>query len=76
MWPDEMEALARRARQQDLLREAERKNLIRLAELQPTEKKESFRAAAGWLGGQMVKWGLKLQDYSTASPAEEGFNSG
>lgn len=49
----------------DRLREIERQQLIQAAGLQNKTNTTSSRKAAKWLGGQMIKWGTKLQELDT-----------
>jgi hypothetical protein len=69
MLPNDVDFQARE-RQQDLLREAEREQLAQEASSQ-ADNGQTLRQAAGWIGNQMVKWGTKLQDYSSSSSSEK-----
>jgi len=69
MWPNEVEYLARKERQQELLREAEREQLAQQANSEADG--QGLRQAAGWIGNQMVKWGTKLQDYGTGASKKD-----
>jgi hypothetical protein len=71
MLPGDLDFMTRKERQQELLREAEREQLIQLAQLSRAGEPKTHRKAAGWLGHQMVKWGSKLQDYGTTSLSQE-----
>jgi hypothetical protein len=71
MLPNDVDFLARKERQQELLREAEQERLAEEAKQQQSETKPPLRKAAGWLGDQMVKLGTKLQDYGADQPAED-----
>lgn len=53
---------------QDLLREAEHERLILTAGLRQPGNWKLHRKIVGWLGVQMVRWGSKLQSYSTMPP--------
>jgi hypothetical protein len=58
--PNEIETAARQ-RQEDLLHEAEQLRLIELLSPQPSGCSQIPRKAKYWVGGQMIKWGLKLK---------------
>ncbi len=51
-------------RRKDLLAEAERVRLIKSLPRQPFSRSGRWRHITIWIGGQMVKWGLKLQGQS------------
>jgi hypothetical protein len=70
MWPNDVDYLARKERQQELLREAEREQLAQQANSEAKDG-QGLRQAAGWIGNQMVKLGTKLQDYGTGSPKKD-----
>jgi hypothetical protein len=57
-------------RHKELIREAEREQLIRRA-LAGREKRDAFyRVALAWLGCRLVEWGESLQQrYDNTSPA-------
>jgi hypothetical protein len=69
MFPNDRDLTVQRERYKDLLREAEKERLIRAAGLRQSGHRRLGRTVAGWLGAQMVKWGRKLQRYSTAPPS-------
>ena len=50
----------------DELRDLEQQNLMKLAAAQRRDRGEPYLKAVNWLGSQMVKWGLKLQNYDPA----------
>jgi len=61
MLPNDTDFMARKDRAGELLREAERDRLIELVKLQqPTQYNVRLRLL-GWIGGQLIQWGLKLQ---------------
>ena len=66
----EIEFLVMKEQHKDRLRELERERLLQAAKLQHGVDLKSYRKAANWLGGQMVKWGSKLQEFDTTSPSE------
>ena len=57
--------LVRQEHYKDLLQEAEHERLIQAAGLRQPGNWRLHRKFAGWIGSQMVKWGGKLQSYST-----------
>ena len=63
MLPNEVNYLVSLEQHQDRLRAMERHQLIELAGLQRRANQEVHRRVVGWLGGQMVRWGLALQNY-------------
>jgi len=69
MFPNDRDLIVYRERYKDLLREAEQERLIRAAGLRQSGHRRLHRTVAGWIGAQMVKWGRKLQRYSTAPPS-------
>ena len=73
MLPGDLELIACKDRQEALRREAEREQLVQLAQLARAEDSKVHRKAAGWLGQQMVKWGSKLQDYGETSLSQETY---
>jgi hypothetical protein len=58
--PDNIEAAARQ-RRNDLLDEAKRLRLIETLPPQPSGCSQMPLKAKYWVGGQMIKWGLKLK---------------
>jgi predicted oxidoreductase (fatty acid repression mutant protein) len=56
-------SLVYKERQQDLLREAARQQLIQTAKRHRSANRKVRQSVAGWVGVQMVKWGAKLQHY-------------
>lgn len=70
MWPNDLDYLARKERQQELLREAEREQLAQQANAEVRDG-QGLRQAAGWIGNQMVKLGTKLQDYGTGASKKD-----
>lgn len=69
MFPNSMEFLAGEHRH-DLRQEAEQMRLVKAAGLQQPDYWEAAKKAANWLGSQLVKWGSKLQGFSTAPSPE------
>jgi hypothetical protein len=57
--------LVRQEQYKDLLQEAERERLIRVAGFRQLGNQGLHRKVATWIGAQMVSWGYKLQSYST-----------
>ncbi len=51
-----------KARQEELLSEAERYRLISQAQQRSTRKKYSYALALVWLGIRLCKWGHRLQE--------------
>lgn len=72
MLPEDIEFLARKERQKDLLQEVECERYLQLGEHKPIKKVKIFRKLAGWLGDHMIRWGSKLQMYSTTSSSQKG----
>lgn len=56
-------SLVYKERQQDLLREAARQQLIQTAKRHRSANRKVHQSVTGWIGVQMVKWGTKLQHY-------------
>jgi len=71
MLPEDIDFLARKERQKDLLREIERERHLQLMK-HTIKKRKIFRKLAGWLGDYMMRWGSKLQTYSTTSSSQKG----
>jgi hypothetical protein len=69
MFPNYNDFLVAQEQHKDLLREVERKRLIRAAKLQRPGNWGVHQKVAGWIGDQMVSWGCKLQGYDTAALA-------
>lgn len=67
MLPNYNDFLIAQERHKDLLRQVERERLIRAARLRQTGNWRGRWKVAGWVGGQMVKWGCKLQGYDRAA---------
>ena len=61
MLPNDIDFLARQERYNEMQREVEREWLITLTKLQQPEQQGIRRKVMGWLGGQLIRWGLKLQ---------------
>ena len=61
MLPNDIDFLARQERYNEMQREAEREWLITLTKLHQPEQQGIRRKVMGWLGGQLIQWGLKLQ---------------
>jgi hypothetical protein len=66
MFPGNTEYVARE-RHQDMLREAERRRLVEMAQ---QGRPGPVQQLANWTGGQLVKWGTKLQGQSISLPAQ------
>ena len=60
MLPNDIDFLARQERYNEMQREAEREWLVTLTKLQQPEQGIHHKVM-GWLGGQLIQWGLKLQ---------------
>lgn len=71
MLPEDMDYLARKERQKDLLREVEANQLQQKSTRQQERPDRLDRKAAQWVGQQMVRWGQELQRYSGGSEANE-----
>ncbi|MEW5958420.1 MAG: hypothetical protein AB1801_11885 [Chloroflexota bacterium] len=68
MFPGNVEYIARE-RHQEALRQAERQRLIQSFTAQPAAPSAGPQPGPiYWLGGQLVKWGLRLQGQSSALP--------
>jgi hypothetical protein len=61
MLPNDTDLMARKERAGELLREAERERLIELVKLQQSAPHNVRLRLKGWIGGQLIQWGLKLQ---------------
>ncbi|MCL4301058.1 MAG: hypothetical protein KJ077_35325 [Anaerolineae bacterium] len=61
MLPNDTDFVARQERAGELLREAERERLIELVKLQQPVQHNVRLRLLGWIGGQLIHWGLKLQ---------------
>lgn len=57
--------LVRQEQYKDLLWEAEHERLIQAAKHRQPGNQRLHRKVVGWIGIQMVRWGWKLQHYST-----------
>jgi hypothetical protein len=68
MFLNDLDLAIHRERYKDLLREAEQERLVQAAGLRQPGNWKLHRTVAGWIGAQMVKWGRKLERYSTAPP--------
>jgi hypothetical protein len=66
MFPGNAEYVARE-RQQNMLREAEQRRLVEMAQ---RGRPGAVRQLANWTGDQLVKWGTKLQGQSISLPAQ------
>jgi hypothetical protein len=71
MLPEDMDYLARKERQKDLLREVEASQLQQKSTGQQEKPDRLDRKAAQWVGQQMVRWGQELQRYSAGPEADE-----
>jgi hypothetical protein len=63
MLPNDLDFLARKERCQELMREAAQERLIGVAKLQRPNLPNSWQRGIRWIGIQLIKLGLKLQDY-------------
>lgn len=63
MLPNEMNLQVSLEQHQDRLRGLERHQLIQLAGRQRAANRVVHRRVVGWVGGQLVRWGLVLQQY-------------
>ncbi len=63
MLPNELNYLVSLEQHRDRLRALERYRLVQLADLQRASNRDMHRRVVGWVGGQMVRWGLALQQY-------------
>ena len=61
MFPPNLEDLVHE-QHEDRLRDLEQQQLLQTAGLNPSINLKIPRKAVQWLGGQMVKWGTKLQE--------------
>jgi hypothetical protein len=68
MFPDGLEFIAHE-RRKSLLEEAERMRLINSLERPEAKGQRDFGKVVHWMGVQMVKWGLKLQNYKVTPPS-------
>jgi hypothetical protein len=59
MLPTEKDFLARKEYFGQLRLEAEHEQLVKLAKLQ--QEQNTSQKLLGWIGGQLIQWGLKLQ---------------
>lgn len=67
MFSTELAFLVRQEQLKDELRELERQNLVRLATAQPRDSDKLLIKVVNGLGRQMIKWGVKLQNYAPAA---------
>jgi hypothetical protein len=65
MFSPDIHYLVGQEKYKDLRRDAERYQLIQIARVRRSDKRESLRSMAGWIGSQLVTWGSKLQGYQT-----------
>jgi len=65
-WQD---VVMKREQYQDLLREAQRDELVKQAQQSREPSRSSYRRAFTWLGKQLVNWGLSLQARFGSTPA-------
>ncbi|MBI1877676.1 MAG: hypothetical protein HYR94_05505 [Chloroflexi bacterium] len=61
MLPNDKEFLARKEHYKALQREVEQARLVELVKLHQPQKEKIYRKLLGWIGGQLIRWGLKLQ---------------
>ena len=69
MLSPEINHLVTQEKLKDRLREIERQQFIQAAGFQNTTNPMLSRKTAKWLGGQMIKWGTKLQELDTPPAA-------
>ncbi len=67
MLPNDTDYLARKEHFEQLQREAEYDRLIRLAKLQKPKPQNVRQKLSGWIGGQLIRIGLKLQQDQSKS---------
>ncbi len=65
--PNDIDYLARKARYDDLIKEAEQARLVNEIEATNRSNKQTYRKLIGQLGSQMIHLGEKLEDYGTQS---------
>lgn len=68
MFPNDMDFMVLRERQQDLLREVERDRLARSVERTQAGDHKIVQRAIVWMGDRLVRWGWALQRYGTIEP--------
>ena len=68
MLPNEMNFQVSLEQHQDRLRGLERHQLVQLAGRHRAPDRAIHRRVVGWVGGQLVRWGLVLQQYGPQSP--------
>jgi hypothetical protein len=61
MLPSDTDFVARKERAKELQREAEQERLAELVKLQRSRPQRLHYRLLGWIGGQLIQWGLKLQ---------------
>ena len=66
MFPNQMEAVAREQRQ-TFLEAAEQYRLCKIVAAQQTANDTITQHIRGWLGAQLVAWGIQLQGYRVAA---------
>jgi len=71
---NQLEEIAYR-RQQEFLQQARRRRLLNTLRHQPTNQRRRSQRVAAWAGTQLIRWGLKLQGHSAASPGAATSNS-
>ena len=67
MFSTELVFLVRQEQIKDELRELKHQNLVKLATAQQRDDDDLLIKAVNGLGRQMVKWGVKLQNYAPAA---------
>lgn len=70
MLPSQLVLIIHEEKVKDLIRKAEHQRLLNEAGLRQSINPISYRVIVGWLGDQMVRLGVKLQQYSAASQSE------
>jgi hypothetical protein len=68
MLSNEMNYLVSLEQHRDRLRGLERHQLAELARQQRPANREIHRRVVAWVGGQLVRWGLALQQYGPQPP--------
>lgn len=66
----QVDYLVQKEKYQDMIRAAEQDRLLQIVKQQNTSHSSLHRNLVGWIGLQMVKWGSRLQQYSSVSTAQ------
>lgn len=70
MFSPELNQLIIHEKFKDHLRNREKQQLIAIARLQRPGRMKLYRKIVTWFGGQMVKWGTRLQHYDAPAPSK------